>query len=103
MDAKIIARAIYNDRNGVGAKPWARLPHSYQGPYLSDARAALSALEAEGAMVVPRKLLTEAHAVMRECGWHLAAAAEPQSDGILEAARAEVEAAFAELIAARPR
>lgn len=41
-------------------------------------------------------LMRKAHAVMRECGWQLAIGAEPQSDGILEAACTEIEADFSE-------
>lgn len=45
-------------------------------------------------------LMTKAHAVMRACGWQLAIGAEPQSDGVLEAACTEIEAEFAEHLAA---
>lgn len=45
-----------------------------------------------------RAIMSRAHAVMRECGWQLAIAAEPQSDGVLEAACTEVEAEFAEVL-----
>jgi len=38
---------------------------------------------------------------MRECGWQLAISAEPQGDGILEAACTEVEADFADALSAR--
>lgn len=70
----------------------------------NDARAALSALSAldAGIALVPRKTLTEAHAVMRECGWHLAPVSEGASDGVLEAACAEIEDRFAQLLAASP-
>lgn len=43
-----------------------------------------------------RQLIRLAHPVMRECGWHLASAAEPISDGVLEAACSEIEQKFAE-------
>lgn len=46
-------------------------------------------------------LMHKAHAVMRECGWQLAISAEPQGDGILEAACTEVEADFADALSAR--
>lgn len=39
-----VARAIYEGRNGCGAKPWGSLPRSHQGPYLADARAAIEAM-----------------------------------------------------------
>lgn len=35
-----IAKAIYESRNGPGAKPWAHLPASYKAPYMMDAEAA---------------------------------------------------------------
>jgi hypothetical protein len=40
-------------------------------------------------------LIALARPVMRECGWHLAVAAEPQGDGVLEAACTEIEDKFA--------
>lgn len=39
-----VARAIYEGRNGQGAKPWARLPDAHKSPYLADVRAAAAAL-----------------------------------------------------------
>lgn len=55
----------------------------------------------EGFALVPVKLLDAAHACMRETGWHLAPAHAAQgSDGILEAACAEVAAQVGELLAA---
>lgn len=51
------------------------------------------AAEAEVARLMA--LMRTARAVMRECGWHLAAAAEPNGDGVLEMACTEVEADFA--------
>lgn len=66
------------------------------------ARAALAAIEANGAVVVPRKLLAEAHACMRECGWHLAPASAPEGDGVLNLAVAEIEAQVGALLAASP-
>ena len=47
---------------------------------------------------IPIKLLGEAHAVMRACGWQLAPASEMEGDGVLQLAAAEVEAAFAALV-----
>ena len=54
--------------------------------------------EATDTLAVPRKLMTEAHAVMRACGWHLAPASATSDDGVIEAAAAEIEGQFAELI-----
>lgn len=62
---------------------------------LDDSVAALSARLAE-----MRHLMRRAHAVMRECGWQLAITAEPQGDGVLEAACTEIEADFAEALKA---
>jgi hypothetical protein len=42
-----VAVAIYQGRNGKGCVHWGRLPHSHQAPYLSDARAAITAYQAE--------------------------------------------------------
>lgn len=39
-----VARAIYEARNGRGCVPWSRRPREHQGPYRSDARAAISAV-----------------------------------------------------------
>lgn len=39
-----IAKAIYERRNGHGAKPWARLPKSHQVPYIGDAQAAVEVM-----------------------------------------------------------
>ena len=49
---------------------------------------------------VPVKLLREAHAVMRQCGWQLAPAADDGSDGVLALAAAEIEEAFGDLLKA---
>ncbi len=73
------------------------------------ALAALRALRDIGALVgpdqvaVPRKLLTEAHACMRECGWHMAWDMKPHGDGVLEAAATEIETQVAALLAAAPQ
>jgi hypothetical protein len=49
---------------------------------------------------VPVKLLREAHAVMRECGWRSAhqLAGADGSDGVLAIAASQIEAAFAALL-----
>jgi hypothetical protein len=44
------------------------------------------------------KLLREAHAAMRACGWHQAMEGDPISDGVLEAACTEIEIAFAAML-----
>lgn len=49
-------------------------------------------------ITVPTKLMQEALAVMRECGWQNATKYKPQSDGILEAACTEIEGKFSELL-----
>lgn len=46
-ELKAVASAIYHGRNGHGCKPWSRLPKAHQEPYLSDARAAIAALDKE--------------------------------------------------------
>lgn len=57
----------------------------------------------EGFIPVPLKLLREAHAVMRACGWQLAPASDDGSDGVLALAAAEIEEAFRDLLkAAKP-
>lgn len=50
-------------------------------------------------LVVPVKLLREAHAVMRACGWQLAPASDTSEDPTLAAAAAEIEQAFRDLLA----
>lgn len=64
-------------------------------------RAAVS-FRLDDTISVPTKLLREAHACMRACGWHQAAAAgeAPESDGVLEAAVVDVEARFAVVLGA---
>lgn len=42
------ARAIYEDRNGRGCKPWSRLPGTHRENYRADARAAWAALVSHG-------------------------------------------------------
>lgn len=39
-----VARAIYEDRSGVGCLPWHNRPKTYRAAYLADARAALTSL-----------------------------------------------------------
>lgn len=51
--------------------------------------------ERENAQVIDTKLLKEAHAVMRACGWNLAPSSDNIStDGVLECAAAEIEEKF---------
>jgi len=40
-----VARAIYEGRNGPGARPWAHLSAAHKAPYRTDARAAIEALK----------------------------------------------------------
>ncbi len=55
----------------------------------------------DGSLVpIPLKLIIEAHACMRACGWHVAPASPVSTDGVLEAAVVEIEAQFAVLVAA---
>ena len=50
------ARAIYEARNGKGCKPWSLQPKSHKEPYISDARAALTAaLAVDGLCLVPKE------------------------------------------------
>lgn len=52
-----------------------------------------------GRMVsVPEKLLSEAHACMRACGWQLAPA-DPETDPVLGLAVAEIERQVGEILA----
>ena len=48
---ELIAKAIYERRNGHGCKAWAHLPRSHQEPYLGDARAAVEAMQGSVASV----------------------------------------------------
>jgi hypothetical protein len=41
---EIVAWEICKGRNGANCLPWARLPASHKAPYLTDARAAISAI-----------------------------------------------------------
>jgi hypothetical protein len=47
---------------------------------------------------VSLKLLREAHAVMRACGWQLAPASDESDDPTLALAAAEIEEAFRDLL-----
>ncbi len=47
---------------------------------------------------VSRKLLREALAVMKACGWQFAVCSEPQSDGVLEAACTEIHDKFEDIL-----
>jgi hypothetical protein len=51
---------------------------------------------------VSLKLLKEAHAVMRACGWHLAPASDQSDDPTLALAAAEIEDAFRTLTKGAP-
>lgn len=59
--------------------------------------------EQEPTIPVSIKLLREAHACMRACGWHLAPAGEMEGDGVLQLAVAEVEDAFRDLTKGLPK
>lgn len=67
-----------------------------------DARAVLAAIEGAGFVIAPRRLLVEAHACMRETGWHLAPACDGPGDGVLAVAVADVEDRFTTLLNHRP-
>ncbi len=49
-------------------------------------------------ILVPLKLLREAHAVMRACCWNPATASPQSDDGATEAAASEIEEKFRALI-----
>lgn len=51
--AETIARAIYEKRNGAGAKQWHTLPKSHKLPYLSDASAVFMAVDVLNCAIVP--------------------------------------------------
>lgn len=51
-------------------------------------------------VMVPRKILAEAHAVMRACGWQLAPASNDVGDGVLNLAAAEIEEKIGAMLAA---
>lgn len=50
-----IARAIYENRNGSGAKPWSIQTSPHKLPYFGDVGAALRAIEEAGFAVVPKE------------------------------------------------
>lgn len=112
---EMVARAIYERPEFFGndpkKTPWVERGNSFaQDDTRALARAALDALAAagrlvpEGCVAVERKLLTEAHACMRETGWHLAmGASRLGSDGVLEAACSDVEARMRAMLAAALR
>lgn len=64
-----------------------------------DLRRTTASLRDGTTLLVPRKLLTEAHACMRACGWQLAPASEDGTDGVLALAVAEVEQAVGAMVA----
>lgn len=68
--------------------------HSHGYAAARDAMAAGHGLLA----ATPLKLLTEARAVMRACGWHLAPAADSSDDPTLALAAAEIEAAIGAIL-----
>lgn len=41
---ELVARAIYEARNGRGCVPWSKRPASHKAPYLYEARAAIEAM-----------------------------------------------------------
>ncbi len=65
---------------------------------MADEAARRRAGDPSATISVPVKLLREAHACMRECGWQLAPAADDGSDGVLQAAVADVEDRFRTLL-----
>jgi hypothetical protein len=65
-----VARAIYERRNGPGCKPWSRLPHNHQEPYLGDARAAVEAMRG-----LPESLYAEIEQLRYDV-WHTPSEAE---------------------------
>lgn len=73
---EIVAKAIYCDRNGQGAKPWSILTKSHKAPYQSDAAAALSAIKNSGLAIAPR----EASEKMKKAGVELALSATISAD-----------------------
>lgn len=55
--------------------------------------------EAKAEIYRMMRLMMQARAAMRSCGWHIALASEPSGYGILEAACVEIEAIFGEALA----
>lgn len=63
-----VARAIYDGRNGRGARAWASLPRSHQSPYFSDARAAIEAMrEPTDAMLLGGHFIAVENACDTQC------------------------------------
>ncbi|GHA15503.1 hypothetical protein GCM10007989_07850 [Devosia pacifica] len=58
---------------------------------------------AEAALAEAEKLIELAHPTMRACGWQLAINAEPEGDGVLEAACTEIEAKFEDYLSRQDR
>ncbi len=89
------------------AQKLARLAQRSTSTWDEDARELLSAIEAAGLILADRKLLAEAHACMRETGWHLATCpladgSDQDSDGVLETACSDVEARMRAMLSASP-
>ena len=103
---EVVARAMCDGHYGPGTYhnlPGEMSPHvgEKRGHWQRQATAALAAIEAAGLILAERKLLAEAHACMRETGWHLAmGASRLGSDGVLEAACSDVEARLAAVLKA---
>lgn len=66
-------------------------------PQMADVTKKLKAVEAKLAKAVT--IMSKEHALMRECGWHLATASDPQGDGVLEVSVCEVEEEFVATLA----
>ncbi len=105
---EMVARAIWNRRWPDAL--WDADTYEGSADCMAEATAVLDALAAAGRLVpegwvaVERKFLTEAHACMRETGWHLAlGASRLGSDGVLEAACSDVEARMRAMLVAAPR
>lgn len=50
---EVMARAIYEKRNGHGCTPWSIRNRAHKDPYICDATAALSAIRAAGWKLTP--------------------------------------------------
>ena len=68
--------------------------------FLGIPAATLAGLRDGSLVAVSLKLLTEAHACMRACGWQLAPGTETDGDGVLQMAVAEIEDQFGCMLAA---
>lgn len=101
-----MARAIYEARNGHGCTPWSRIGGGHQGPYRTDARAALAslggplehlaALRAGAHVIVP----VEPTRAMIDAAY---AAHDAYETGESPAAWCGLSDAYRAMIAARPR